>query len=197
MKRHKLINWSNFTTVVIGFLMVVILVSPTAKATIIKGLMKIGLFQPPAANTITAAEMNNTASVDLLLKSSGGKTFNLKDLKGKVLIVNFWATWCPPCIAEMSSIDILYKQFKNNSQVLILPVDVDNDLEKATAFMTKNNYSLPVYNAISKMPENMVGEAIPTTVIINKTGKIVLKHEGAADYTNLKFINYLNQLSKN
>ncbi|MEB0260708.1 TlpA disulfide reductase family protein [Mucilaginibacter sp. 10I4] len=195
MKR-KLITWSNATTVVLALTMIVLFVSPQAKAIMIEGLMKIGLLKPPVANTefsATVAGAVNTAP-SLLLKDQSGKTINIKDQKGKVLFINFWATWCPPCRAEMPSINELYTKYKNNPKVMILEVDADGDFSKSVPFMQDNKFQLTVYNMASAMPDGFLGDALPTTVIIDKSGMVVARHEGGADYTDKAFYTYFDGL---
>lgn len=194
--KKKLINWSNAMAVALALLMAVLFVSPRAKAIMIEGLMKVGLFKPPMDNT----EPAKTAASGLnmvprfLLKDPDGKMINIKDQQGKVMFVNFWATWCPPCIAEMPSINEMYARYKNNPKVIILEVDADNDFSKSVPFMKKNNYQMPVYNAASEMPEGFLSGAIPTTVIIDKAGAVVARHEGGADYADKGFYKYMDSL---
>jgi thiol-disulfide isomerase/thioredoxin len=193
--KKKIISWSNITTAAMFVFVVVIFISPQAKAFLVKGLMKVGLFQPP----VKYEPAGNEAFAyipDLTLKSADGTIVNLKEQKGKVVFVNFWAPWCPPCIAEMPSINNLFKQFKNNPNVLILTVDVDGKFSKSVPFMSKNGYQLPVYSFAGSIPDGFLTGSIPTTFVVDKTGKIVIRHEGAADYSNQKFINYFLKLSK-
>ena len=74
-------------------------------------------------------------------------------------------------------------------------VDVDGNLGKSQKFMTKNNYSLPVFTLASAIPSTYVEQSVPTTLLINKKGDIVFKHEGGADYSNKEFQDYLVKLS--
>jgi len=195
--KKKRFSRSGITNVLIGALMVTLIASPQAKALLIEGCMQIGFFQPPTGSTISKKEAAaNTGTPYFLLKSPDGKTLNIQDLKGKVIFINFWATWCPPCVAEMPSINALYKRFKNNPNIIILPVDVDNNFSKSVPFMKKNAYALPVYNVDSQMPEGFLGNAIPATIIIDKTGKVVVRHEGGADYTNKEFVAYLEGICR-
>jgi thiol-disulfide isomerase/thioredoxin len=193
--KKKIIGWSNITTVVLLVFVAAIFISPQAKAFLVKGLMKVGFFQPPVKDE--QAGTGEFAYIpDLTLKSADGTLVNLKEQKGKVVFVNFWAPWCPPCIAEMPSINTLFKQFKNNPNVLILTVDVDGKFSKSVPFMNKNGYQLPVYSFAGPIPDGFLTGSIPTTFVVDKTGKIVIRHEGAADYSNQKFINYFLELSK-
>ncbi len=133
---------------------------------------------------------------DFTMKNLDGKEVSLKDYRGKKVMLNFWATWCPPCIAEMPSISKLYNRFKDNKNVVFLMVDVDGNTKKSTRFMEKKNYSLPVYTPASAIPSSILDGSIPTTLIVDKKGKIVFKHTGGADYGNEKLIKFLDDLAK-
>ena len=127
-------------------------------------------------------------------KNEEGKTVSLNALKGKVVFINFWATWCPPCIHEMPSIDELKKKFKGNDDIVFLMVDVDNKLEESAAFMRENDYDLPVYVPAGNIPSDYLGGAIPTTVILDKRGDMIARIEGGRDYTDPEIIKALNEL---
>lgn len=195
----KWLTWSNITTVILVLFMAAMLISPTLKGIVIQSLMKIGLFQPdvpkvePKSNNGRVAEEKNKG---ILFKDEKGKIIDLADLRGKVVFINFWATWCPPCIAEMPSINKMQEKFKDNKEVVILMVDTDNNLEKSLKFMQKNKYTLTVFTIASPIPPAFLGTAIPTTILLNKKGEIVFKHEGGADYTNLEFNAFINRLRK-
>jgi len=112
-----------------------------------------------------------------------------------VVFINYWATWCQPCMAEMPGINQLYKQFKNDRAVSFIMVDVDNDPAKAKAFMQKDHYDLPVYTAVNQIPDSLMDGTIPTTMIIGKDGSLLYKHSGVADYSNLNFVSFLKTVS--
>lgn len=75
-------------------------------------------------------------------------------------------------------------------------VDVDNDYKKAKKYMDRKKFSLPVYTPASSIPENLLSGAIPTTLIFDKQGELVFKHEGAGDFSSKKVIDYLQKLSE-
>ena len=145
------------------------------------------------------AEKENTSlpeqtGDDVVFKDKDGKTVSLKSLKGKVVFINFWATWCPPCIQEMPSINQLKQSFNGNNDIVFLMVDVDNKIEKSTAFMNKKKYDLPVYVPAGNIPSDYLGGAIPTTVILDKSGDMIARLEGGRDYSSPEIVKALNEL---
>ena len=152
--------------------------------------MEIGFYKPEIATPpSTATNLNG-----IRFKDVKGNVVDLGDLKGKVIFLNFWATWCPPCRAEMPSINKLYAQFKNDKNVVFIFADADGDLAKSGQFMTDRKYELPVYKVESDIPEQTFSGNLPTTVVFDKQGRLSLKHEGAADYADKKIIDFLNKL---
>jgi thiol-disulfide isomerase/thioredoxin len=191
----KLFSWSNISTVLLVVFALAMLFSPQVKGKVIEGLMMVGLFQPdlPQDQEIKAASISEE---EVVFKDETGKEVRLSSLKGKVVFINFWATWCPPCIAEMPSIHQMVQHLKGNDKLVVLTVDVDQDLRKSLKFMQKRNFDLPVYILASAVPSAYLGNSIPTTIVLNKQGKLVFKHEGGADYTNKEFIDFIIKLSQ-
>ncbi len=174
-------------------LIVMLIVSPQAKALLIRGIIAIGIMRPPTESEVVKP---STPPVNIILRQPDGAVIQTEQLQGKVLVINFWATWCPPCIAEMPSLNKMYQHYKNNSNVAVLTVDADSDFSKSIPFMQKNGYSLPVYVLAGKLPAGLISNSIPTTVIIAKSGRVVARHEGAADYSSEDFYNYIDALLK-
>lgn len=190
MNWKRFFSLSNITTGAMALFLVLMLVNPSVKAAVMQGLMKVGLFQPGMPEEV---EAESGMAPDMAFTDGDGKTFTLSSLRGKVVFLNFWATWCPPCRAEMPSINTLYERFKNDKNVVFLTVDTDGNYKKAKSFMKKQQYSLPLYVADSQIPGELLGRSIPTTVIINKKGQIAFRQEGAADYGNKRFIDYFGE----
>ncbi len=113
------------------------------------------------------------------------------DLKGKVLFVNNWASWCPPCIAEMPSIQGLKTKLKGVDVEFVM-VSFDEDKSKAKAFMTKREYDFDIYFPGQEYP--FPTSSIPATFIIDKNGKTVMEHVGMADYSSDEIVNQLKAL---
>jgi len=145
-----------------------------------------------ATEDVTAVEAPEASGISF--KDESGKIVSLPSLKGKVVFINFWATWCPPCIHEMPSINQLKQSFKGNEDIVFLMVDVDNKIAQSTAFMKENKYDLPVYVPASDIPSDYLGGAIPTTVVLDKKGEMAGRMEGGRDYTDPRIMDALNEL---
>jgi thiol-disulfide isomerase/thioredoxin len=151
------------------------------------------------ASTRSVAEGEDngwTEGYDLSFRDSKNNVLSLNQLKGKVVVINLWATWCPPCLAEMPSLDQLYQDFKSNDRIIILSVDIDGNLSTSRKFMAKRKYGLPVYQLNSALPNELSTTSIPTTIILDKAGKLVIKHVGGMNFGSQKFRKSLLDLSK-
>lgn len=188
--KQRWFNFSNFVTTVLILVVLSMFFFPDVKATMIKSLMKIGLYQP---DTTSLPQVTSPVE-NVIFSDSNGKSINISNLKGKVIFINFWATWCPPCRAEMPSINQLHTRFKNNKNVVFIMVDADGKPEISGTFMKRKGYDLPVYTMASNVPDSMFTGSLPTTIILDKSGRIVYKGIGAADYSSSKVIVFIDGL---
>lgn len=168
-------------------------------------LFKCQLFKEPAAKvmstTLPTPEIKDEqqdlvdADFNLQVKNLAGETVNMLDYKGKVIFLNFWATWCMPCVAELPSINKLYEQFKDDVAFLLIS---NESLEKVKSYHSKKGYDVPfhVSDESSTVPRLYYHESIPYTLIINKEGKIVKSSLGAEDWDDKEFIAEVEQLLK-
>lgn len=129
------------------------------------------------------------------LKDLSGKMVRLSDQKNKVVIVNFWATWCPPCRDEMPSIQSFYNLFKNQKLVL-LAVNLDGKSASfIRSFMKQNMYSFPVLLDDNGKTANAYGvRGIPATFVIDRTGRIVDRHIGSFNWMEDAFTKKIKAL---
>lgn len=196
-RKKKWFTLSNLFTLILVAFIALITFNPNAKAWVIFNLMKIGLFQPDVSTNATPSHTSMPPELArVTLTVSNGNIISMSELQGKVVFINFWAVWCPPCIAEMHSINKLYKDLSAYNDVAFLLIDVDGDLKKSNDFMKRNNYELPVYSMQQNFPENYFGGTLPTTVILDKSGNIVFKHTGASDFSNPKMYSLMESLRK-
>ena len=139
---------------------------------------------------------NAVAAIPFTLKDQYGKTHTLDDYKGKIVFLNFWATWCPPCRAEMPDIQKLYERSSREGKdsVIVLGVAApklgsEKDEAGIKAFMEKNGYSYPVLmDKGGKLFEAYGIRAIPTTYLIDRRGNVIGRVQGALSAENLEKI---------
>jgi len=137
--------------------------------------------------------LDGSPAPDFTLKSRSGKNLRLSDYRGQVVMVNFWASWCGPCRQEMP---ILEKMFKRYSKLgfVILGVNTEQDSSKANAYLRDIKVSFPIlYDTTSKVSKTYSVQAMPTTVIIDRNGKMRYLHAGyKSGYEN----DYKKQIKK-
>jgi len=189
---------SNLWFIVSLVFLAVIYFNVDAKTFVIRGLMRTGLYKADIKNDREKLLSSNTWNLPsgISFSDSEGKKINLSDRSGKVVLINFWATWCPPCRAEMPSINSLYDKVKNNKNIEFYMVDVDSKTEKSVKFMLQKNFDLPVHSPASFIPAEIFDGNLPTTVVISPEGKVVYHHIGVADYDHPDFLTFLTNLSK-
>ncbi|MCL5029682.1 MAG: TlpA family protein disulfide reductase [Bacteroidetes bacterium] len=150
-----------------------------------------GWFQPEINIPI---DQQQPADYNLSLISFDDKLVNLNEYKGKIIFLNFWASWCPPCRAEMPTIQKLYNEMKNRKDIAFILISVDSDNSKAIKFIKDEGFTFPVFYLNSGLPNIYNTGTIPSTFVISKEGKIVAKRIGMADYDSKKFYDFLDKL---
>ena len=118
------------------------------------------------------------AAPDFTLRTMSGPNMRLAEQRGRVVMVNFWATWCGPCRQEMPQLDRLYQKYKSSGFVL-LGVNVDDDVLKAADVAGKLGVSFPVLLDTDKAVSRLYDlSTMPSTVLIDRDGKVRYVHRG-------------------
>lgn len=116
----------------------------------------------------------------------------LGDYRGKPLIINVWASYCPPCLAEMGSLERLSKQL--GSKAAVIGISIDDYTDRAQGFLTKAKTSFPHYIDQKLMLENMLGaNRIPLTILVDANGKVVQKVGGAQEWDSPESLRNIQQ----
>ncbi|KAA9040591.1 TlpA family protein disulfide reductase [Ginsengibacter hankyongi] len=168
-----------------------IIISPNGKAWLLQQFVAVGLFKPEIKKD-TAQDLPVSAS--FAYTDSTRNVNNTANLKGKVVFINFWASWCPPCRAEMPSLHELYKKLQNDTNFIFLFINEDENKTKAIDYLEKNHFSFPVYYTSGDVPAEIFNGSLPTTIVINKKGNVVLNHKGIGGYDSDSFIRQLKEL---
>lgn len=169
--------WSLVSDIFFVVLLVLLLIPPTRRE-IASRFIRLTMRQP------VEKKLQADGSIRLSdhfwpLSGLREKDILLSDLEGKVVFLNFWATWCPPCIAEMPSIQNLFDEFGHRVSFVLVTREQP---ETVSQFMQDKGYNLPVYIQRYREPEVFAYSTIPATFIISSDGRIVVDKKGAAKW---------------
>ena len=130
----------------------------------------------------------------LLFQDLEGNEFSLRNFENKVLFINYWATWCNPCLAEMPSMAELYNQYKENNNIVFLYLSKE-DADTINDYIPKDDSigQLPIYK-VGTDDDLFSTRGIPTTFIVNRNGEIVIKDVGSAVWNDQSVVDYLDNL---
>lgn len=124
-------------------------------------------------------------------KDFEGNIVDLQDYRGKTLFINLWASWCGPCRAEMPHISELYKSVKDAQNLEFLMIGLDDDFNKSKDFMEGKTWAFPTVHASFGINQSLQSESIPTTLVVNKEGKIVFYQQGMSNFNTDEFRDFL------
>ena len=183
---NRIFNKKNFSTSNIIFIIIAaLLLYPPSR----EWLQRQIAFSP-SVNEVEESEKIDTYNWSL--NGLNTEQINFTDLKGKVIFVNFWATWCPPCRAEMPMIQNLYNDYKDDVAFVFVTSENWSTVE---SFFNKHQYNLPTYNSVSAPPNKFTEtNSIPASYLLDKEGNILINKTGAADWDSDKVRNLLNEL---
>lgn len=157
-----------------------------------RGLLATGLIKPSIPSVTDSFP---DAGREFYFSDDNGSIHSLADYEGNVIFMNIWATWCPPCIAEMPSIHALYNRFDESDGITFLLVSLDDEFDKAKNFMVSRNFNMPIYHFRGKEPGQYESTVIPTTYVISGDGKLVMEKRGLAKYDTPEFEQFLRDLT--
>jgi len=175
-------NWSN----ILFFLFIIFLFTPyglPVRSFLIRQVAFVTTRIFPVETDLD--ERVTMSEYDWTLIDVNGDPINLANFKNKVVIINIWATWCPPCIAEMPSFQKLFYDYKENKEVVFFFV-ANDEAVKVKNFLNRKGYDLPVYFSVSQVPVELSSGSLPTTYILNKQGQIIVHKVGALDWSSSK-----------
>lgn len=138
---------------------------------IVISLMGLGIILGGCGKENNSGQSNLAPAPDFTLKTLDGKTISLSNVKGKVVLLDFWASWCAPCRKELPHIQKLANEFRDKG--LIIYGINDEPIDKAIEFLKKNNYSLTVLHDDNTVAHLYQVTGFPTIVFIDKDGRLV------------------------
>lgn len=144
--------------------------------------------------TVQSASTISQEDYDVQLKGINVPDANLKDFRGKIVFLNFWGTWCPPCREEWPTIQALYEAKKNKVDfVLIAMQDKEEAVRK---YLAENQFTAPVYIAESPISKNLLPKSFPTTYILAPSGQILKKEDVSLDWNKPEIHQFIDGIAK-
>jgi peroxiredoxin len=163
--------------------------------TVLVIIISLKLNDPSFESSNQVAIEGDIPAPDFSFPGLDGKMVRLSDHKGKVVLVNIWATWCPPCVKEMPSMEKLYQKFKGpNFEILAVSID-ETGLKAVAPFMKKSNLTFPALidsEGVIKTAYGITG--IPESFIVDKQGFLIRKIVGPLDWAAPQSFSFFNDL---
>jgi thiol-disulfide isomerase/thioredoxin len=157
-----------------------------------RGLLATGLIRPD----IEFAETNDVhANYDVELETLAGESVSMASMRGQVIFMNIWATWCAPCLAEMPYIQNLFDDVASDDIVFVM-ISADESAETARRYIERKGYTFPVYRLRSPLPEPYTSTTLPTTYVISADGELATIHAGMSNVDTAEFRAFLRGLSR-
>lgn len=183
-------KWYSILSDVVFVVLVVLLIIPSTRTDVASFFIRLTSLPPSTLDADEQITISDNSKNWIIYDMNGNKV-SFKSLNEKPVFLNLWATWCPPCIAELPSIKELHNSYGNDVNFILVS---NESRAKVRAFVKDRDMeSLPFYQNKSTPPE-FASQSIPTTFIIDKNGKIVLSKKGVAKWNSGKVENLLEKL---
>jgi len=149
-----------------------------------------------AKSNISRDDSTNYRKVPLELsfQRAEEEVIQLSDLRGKTVFINFWASWCPTRREEMPSLNNLYQKYKKDENVAFVLVNEDKDTTEARAYLRERNFDLPILKQASDIPKSVFTGELPTTVLLDKKGRVIYREDELVDFKHERFAKLLDSL---
>ena len=189
MKRFPLAKRSKWIDFLLGVFILLILIPQTGQP------IRVGIHRLKAmvwAPSVEATEKQlHIPAFEYALQNLEGEQLTQRIGEGRVTFISLWATWCPPCLAELPSIDALYKDYKDRMDFVLV---THESPEVVHTFLNKKKYDLPVYFPASQLPEALQSNSLPTNYLIDAQGNVIIAERGAANWNSKKVRKLLDGL---
>ncbi|PAU94433.1 thioredoxin [Aliifodinibius salipaludis] len=192
--KRSLIEWG--VIVAVGATLYATGLHTEVLGTMQRAMLWTGFFDADTSEIATTdGPMLSDSDYQFAMQTTDGETISLSEFRGDVVFVNVWASWCPPCVAEMPTIETLYENVNSHENINFILLSMDENSQKAVDFMEGKDFPMPYYFPASGLPAEFRSEYLPTTYILSKEGKVTYKKEGIADYSSANFARWMIELA--
>jgi thiol-disulfide isomerase/thioredoxin len=164
-----------------------------AAALVAAGAVWIRSLEPPASPSGSLAFLSAAPALPVFDRS--GRPTDLSREKGRIVIVHFWATWCPPCVEEIPALSAFWAKYRGRDDIVLYTVSVDKNWETIEKFTTKNPNHLPLYHDPGASTARRFGTTqYPESYIVNKNGRVLFRVQGAVSWGDPEVERRIDQL---
>ncbi len=136
-----------------------------------------------------------SAAAELPIYDRAGAKTDLAKEKGKIFIIHFWATWCPPCVEEIPALSRFWDNYRTRSDVGLYAISVDKDWKTIEEFMKKNPSAIPLFHDPGATTAKRFGTTqYPETYVVNDKGRVLFRVQGAVSWSDPEFRSRIDQL---
>ena len=157
--------------------LVIMLIIPSTRKEVMTYTSKVRMYLTPIEEKEEKKEL--TGKSTMVFRDGEGEQHNIGEYLDKPVFINYWATWCPPCRAEMPTLEKLYQQYGQDIHFLFIS---NQPMGKQQDFLNQHNYELPVYQLASRPGGSFSYSVLPTSLIINRENRVILRKEGAVNW---------------
>ncbi len=183
-------KWYSILSDAVFVIIISLLIIPSTRTDVAAFFIRLTSFPPSTLETDEQFTISNQASTWQLLDMEGNQV-SFASLNEKPIFLNFWATWCPPCIAELPGILDVYEKYKDDVNFILVSSE---SRAKVRAFTKKNDFNQLLFYQNKSVPADFTSQSIPTTFIINKNGVVVLSKKGVARWDSGSIQEILDEL---
>jgi len=168
--------------------LIISMIFPASRKAVQATFIRYSMFQPRESEEVVFVSDSN---LDWEVEDLEGNRLNMLDLRGRPVFLNFWATWCPSCIAEMPSVQRLYDEYGDRIAFVLVSRE---EAQMLLDYLQRKKYTVPVYVLKGSVPQVFYSQKIPMTYLISDNGKIVMKKQGPARWDGKRVKDLLNSM---
>lgn len=171
-------------------LLAIFIMIPQTRKTTVTLILKPTLFMYQAPLLKQSIPLDSVSG-EWRLRTLSGDTCRFADFAGKPVVLNYWASWCAPCMAEMGAFKSLYGDYSDKVNFLFVS---NEDRREIARFVSRKKWNLPIFFPVKNYPEQLSANSLPTTFVIDADGNIVLRKSGMAGWNGSRMRNILDNL---
>jgi thiol-disulfide isomerase/thioredoxin len=174
-------SWFGKASDILFILIIILLIIPSTRKELMTYGSKVRMYLTSVEKEEHSAGLDGKNTLQMI--DEQGNRYTLNKFLDKPVLINYWATWCPPCRAEMPTLEKLYEQYGDKVNFLLLS---NQSMAEQNEYLIKKDFQLPSYQLVNRPGGAFRYSVLPTSMIISKDNKIILRKEGAVNWQSDK-----------